>query len=165
VGDVPGGIGPDIVAVTIGQPEASLVSFGVEFASDPPLTYDLETMSTDELHIGLATEPDAEIPDGYHRAIIVHGATLPRAVESGASMYDDTRPEGEEVLEEVIDVAVDGPTVTLTVERALLGDPDELAFFVVAMTEGSEEGAEPVYDVCPDEEELPGVYAFTTEAS
>lgn len=164
VGDVPEGAGPDIVAITVDQPSASLVRFSVEFASDPPLTYDLATMTTDQLEVGLATEPDADIPGGYERAIIVHGATLPSAVETGANMYDETRMAGDEVLWGVVDVAVDGRIVTLTVERDLLGDSAQLAFFAVAMSEGPEgpaAGDAPVYDVCPDEDGLPGLYTYT----
>lgn len=163
VGDVPAGMAPDIVAVTVSQPDASQVSFSVEFASDPPLTYDLTTMSTDQLEIGLASEVDAEVAGDYERAIIVHGANLPSAIETGANMYDETRAAGDEVVWGDVDVAVEGRTVTLTVERELLGDSGQLAFFAVAMSEGSEEpepGVEPVYDICPDEEQLPGLYTF-----
>ncbi len=39
--------------VTVSEPWESLLSFEVEFATDPPIAYDLETMSTDSLGIGL----------------------------------------------------------------------------------------------------------------
>jgi hypothetical protein len=159
LGDVLGGIGPDIVAVAISEPDASRVSFAVELASEPPLGYDAETLSTDALSIILAADVDAETADWH---LIVHGASLPQAVETGAHLYDATIGE---VLEGVVDVAVDGPTVTLTVERALLGDPSQLAFAVAATTGApDEEGAERTLDVCPDDEKE-GVYTFTSEES
>ena len=65
VGDVSGGVGPDIVAVTVSEPWESLVSFEVEFATDPPIAYDLETMSTDSLAIGLSPRPDAAAFDEF----------------------------------------------------------------------------------------------------
>jgi hypothetical protein len=156
VGDVPGGIGPDIVAVTISEPWESLVSFKVEFATDPPITYDLETMSTDQLTIGLSPRPGAVAFEEFEYMLMVHGATMSQEVETGAALYDSTRPEGDEVFWRVVDVDVDGPTMTLTLDWKLVGDPDTLAFFVGASTEGPAETD--VYDVCPDEDQLPGIY-------
>jgi hypothetical protein len=46
--------------------------------------------------------------------------------------------------------------VTLTFDRKLVGDPDTLAFFVAASSEGPTD----VYDVVPDEAELPGIYSL-----
>jgi len=130
VGDVTGGVGPDIVAVTISEPWESLVSFEVEFATDPSITYDLETMATDSLAIGLSSRPDARVFDEFEYMLMVHGATLPQELEIGSALYDSTQPVGDEVFWRVVDVAVDGPTVTLTFDWKLVGDPDTLAFFV-----------------------------------
>ena len=156
VGDVTGGVGPDIVAVTISEPWESLVSFEVEFATDPPITYDLETMSTDQLAIGLSSRSDTVAFDEFDYMIMVHGATLLEEVEIGSALYDSTQPAGDEVFWRVVDVAVDGPTMTLAFDWKLVGDPDTLAFFVAASTEGSAETD--VYDVYPDEDQLPGIY-------
>jgi hypothetical protein len=156
VGDVLGGVGPDIVAVTISEPWESLISFEVEFATDPPITYDLETMTTDQLTIGLSSRSDTVAFEEFEYMLMVHGATLVEEAEIGAALYDSTQPEGDEVFWRVVDVAVDGPTVTLTFDWKLVGDPDTLAFFVGASTEGPTEMD--VYDVCPDEDRLPGIY-------
>jgi len=156
IGDVTGGVGPDIVAVTISEPWESLVSFEVEFATDPPIAYDLETMSTDQLTIGLSSRPDTAAFDEFEYMIMVHGATLPEEAEIGSALYDGTQPEGDEVFWRVVDVAVDGSTVTVTLDWKLVGDPDTLAFFVAASTEGPTEAD--VYDVYPDEDHLPGIY-------
>jgi hypothetical protein len=154
VGDVPEGE-PDIVAVTVSEPWQSLVSISVEFAAGSSLGYDLETMLTDELWVGLATTPEATAIEEFEYLLGVHGATLSSEVETGAALFDTTRPAGEEVLWRVVDVEVDGGTVTLSVDRKLVGDPDELYFFAAVSTDG-----EPGYDICPEEDELPGEYSM-----
>jgi hypothetical protein len=53
-------------------------------------------------------------------------------------------------------VAVDGPVATLTFDCKLVGDPEALPFFVVAWTDGPAEAD--VYDVYPDEDQLPALY-------
>ena len=88
--------------------------------------------------------------------LMVHGATLPEEVGIGSALYDGTQPEGDEVFWRVVDVAVDGPTVTLTLDWKLVGDPDTLAFFVAASSEGPTETD--VFDVYPEEDQLPGIY-------
>ena len=153
VGDVPEGE-PDIVAVTVSEPWQSLVSIRVEFAAAPALGYDPETMSTDELWVGLATSPEATAIEEFEYLLAVHGATLSSEVETGAALFDTTRPVGDEVLWRVVDVEVAGPAVTLFVDRKLVGDPDQLYFFAAVSTDG-----EPGYDICPDEDELPGEYS------
>lgn len=155
VGDVPDGE-PDIVAVTVSEPWQSLVSISVEFAAGSSLGYDLETMLTDELWVGLATTPEATAIEEFEYLLGVHGATLSSEVETGAALFDTTRPAGDEVLWRVVDVAVDGSAVTLFVDRKLVGDPDELYFFAAVSTDG-----EPGYDICPDEDELPGEYSMS----
>jgi hypothetical protein len=155
MGDVPEGE-PDIVAVTVSEPWQSLVSVSVEFAAEPALGYDLEKMLTDELWVGLATTPEATAVEEFEYLLAVHGATLSSEVETGAAMFDTTRPAGDEVLWRVVDVEVDGPSITLFVDRKLVGDPDELYFFAAVSTDG-----EPGYDICPDEDDLPGEYPMS----
>ena len=157
VGDVAGGSGPDFVACGASEPFDSLVSYIFEFAAEPPLSYDLETMSTDELFVAVSPRADADFDEGdFEYALIVHGATLPRDAETGAGLYDSTRAEGDEVFWRVVDVAVDGSTLTLSVDRKLIGDPDTVYFMAGASREGQEETT--VYDVCPDEEVGPLEY-------
>lgn len=156
IGDVPGGAGPDIVMVTISQPWESLVSFEVEFAADPALGSDAGTMTTDELVIGLSSRPDAVAFDEFEYMLMVHGATLAEEVETGSALADATGSGTVEIYWRVVDVETDGPTVTLTFDRKLVGDPDALAFFVAA-TSGS---AAEAYDVVPDEDGLPGIYTL-----
>jgi len=157
VGDVEGE-GPDFVSCAVSEPWQSLISFRFEFASEPPLGYDLETMTTDDLMVGVATEPDAVFPDGMQYILGVHGATLPEEAENGSPLYDTTQPEGDEVFWGVVDTDVDGPVLTLTIDRKLLGDPEALYFMAGAASEGQEGGD--AYDACPDEDLGPGEYVL-----
>jgi len=151
-GDVPEGA-PDLISCGVSEPWESLVRFELEFATDPPLSYDVETWTTDELWVMVATEPGAAMPEDLEYALIVHGATLSEAAETGSGLFDATAAEGEEVFWNVVDVEVDGPTIALSVDRKLLGDPDSFAFFAMVATEGTDE-----HDSCPDEEVGPGAY-------
>lgn len=150
VGDVLGGSGPDFVACGASEPFESLVSFTFEFAAAPPLSYDLETWSTDELFVAVSPRADADFDEGdFEYALIVHGATLPSDAETGAGLYDSTRAVGDEVFWRVVDVAVDGSTLTLSVDRKLIGDPETVYFMAGASSEGQEETT--IYDICPDD--------------
>jgi hypothetical protein len=134
VGDVAGGMGPDIVAVTVSQPDPASVSISVEFASEPPLTYDLEADPrwADVLSVAIGTGPDGVTadPDGHPVTDFdtgVHGVTLERDLEQGAVLASEAG-----FLEGAVKVAVDGPTVTLTLTRESLGDPDRIMFTMLA---------------------------------
>ena len=156
-GDVAEGV-PDIISCGVSEPFESLVRFELEFTSDPPLSYDLETSTTDELWLVVTSRPDPVMPDDLEYALILHGATLPQAVESGSGLYDTTAEPGKEVFWGVVDVAVDGPKLALSVDRKLIGDPDELAFFAWSGQEGEGEAASS--DSCPDEEAGAGTYTL-----
>ena len=151
-GDVPDGT-PDLVGCGVSEPFESLLRFELEFATDPPLGYDLETWTTDELWLTVATEPGAVMPDDMEYALIVHGATLPAVAESGSGLYDATAAEGDEVFWGVVDVEVDGPVIALAVDRKLLGDPETIYFAALVAAEGTDE-----YDSCPDEDIGPTEY-------
>jgi hypothetical protein len=154
VGDVQGGEGPDIVSCSIAEPWQSLVSFTFEFAADPPLSYDVETMSTDELWVGLFTDPAAVFPDDVTHLLGVHGATLGEEAVTGATLWDASQVEGDPVFWRVVDVEVEGPTLTLAVDRKLMGDPNPDELYFVGMAFAGEVG-----DFCPDVQELePGRY-------
>lgn len=146
-GDAAGGVGPDILGFTISQPEGPLVSFGVEFVTDPPLTWDLDAESTDMLMIAISTQADAELPDDADYVIGAHGANLAESADRGAHLYA-TDGSGDGLLWQVVDVAVDGTKLTLTVDRHLLGDPDIVQAIAHAATEGPETAAGA--DACPD---------------
>jgi hypothetical protein len=169
VGDATGAA-PDIVAVTIEDPEdMPVVSVSVEFASEPPLDTDEETW-TDAVFISLVADPDTG-PDGrpLSRVALVdpdadytigaHGVTLPQYLEAGGHLV----VSGGDLYWFVVDVAVEGPTVTWNLDRKLIGDPDELAFGVIAGVE-RDDATEEEYDVFPDEDEPLALYTFTAPA-
>jgi hypothetical protein len=156
-GDVEDGV-PDLLSCAVSEPWESLLSFRLEFASEPPLSYDMDTMTTDELWLMLLSGPEVDPmndPDGIKYAMIVHGATLPGEEETGSGLFDTTQPEGQEVFWRVVDVDVEGSVLTLSIDRKLVGDP-EVVYFVAGVTsEGQEEGG---YDACPDLDTGPGEY-------
>ncbi len=119
VGDAKG-VAPDIVAVTLSEPEGSLVSIDVEFASAPPLGTDGETW-TDVLFVGLTAEPDNDLlGDSEHTMYMfgAHATRLPLLVSEGGTLFGP-----QDMYWRVIDVAVDGSTVSFTLDRKLIGDP------------------------------------------
>lgn len=130
------GEGPDITAVTLSHTDTEL-AIAVEFASVPPLAWDQAERYTDMLLIGIHTDDDltrrdVEFFTGVHavdmsRAPVVRGGA---PAEGAGSTQVGTA-----------EVAVDGATVTLRIERRLLGDPESVAIDVAAGREGAEEGA------------------------
>lgn len=108
--------------------------------------------------VGIATKPDAVFPDELEYIIGVHGATLETEVQKGSPLFDTAQPEGMEVFWGVVDADVDGPVLTLSVDKKLLGDPEVIFFQAGAASEGQDETGG--YDACPDEDEGPGVYVL-----
>jgi hypothetical protein len=168
VGDARGAA-PDIVAVTIEDTaDTPVLGISIELASEPPVSTDGATW-TDVVFIGLVTEPELG-PDGQavSRATLAdfdadyvigaHGVTLPQEIDTGGhlAVYEG----GSELYWFVVDVAIDGPTLTWSLDRKLIGDPDALALQVLAGVERDDSG-EPEYDVLPDEGEPFIVYTFS----
>lgn len=165
VRDAVGGA-PDIVAVTVSEPDhGPLIAVSVEFADDPPLDTDWENY-TDVVFIDLACDPEvallvedsnaADDPTDY-----IFGAAavqLPEYLESGGHLYVSAGLS--DVYYHVVDVEIDGKTVTWTVDRKLLGDPDVLSWVVLAGID-QEEPPQDAYDLCPDEGLPRGVYTLT----
>ena len=121
------GDAPDIVAVTFDQPaDEPRVSVSLEFAEDSPFDSDMETY-TDVVFIHLDVDPELvntvrfETEDEYDYIIGAHAVQLPIFVESGGMLYETAGLS--ELYENVVDVVVDGSTITWTVDSALIGDP------------------------------------------
>jgi hypothetical protein len=163
VGDATG-TAPDIVACTISEPDGPLVSIDVEFASEPPISTDMETY-TDVIFIDLAVDPEGDMEtleearDETDFIIGTHAVTLPEALERGGHMYPTA--EGSELYWNVVDVAVEGPTITFSVDRKLLGDPDVISWHVLATVERGEDAevSEESGDECPNDSR--GTYELT----
>jgi len=158
------GDAPDIVAVTFSQPgDEPRVSVSIEFAEDSPFDSDMETY-TDVVFIHLHVDPQAvntiqfDTEDEYDYIIGTHAVQLPFFVESGGMLYETAGLS--ELHENVVDVEVDGETVTWTVDRALIGDPDMISWAVLAGVE-IEDAEEMSFDVSPNEGEPWGVYELS----
>ncbi len=154
VGDAVGDA-PDIIAVTVGEPEGPLLSFSVELDSEPPIGAD-DTHS-DMLAIALDTVPEVTFPelDGY--SIMALGATLPADLEEGSHLL-----AGNELYWHVVDIETEGPAVTFRVDRKLLGDPAELYFRVYSAALHGTLYTEQT-DHYPEEDEPPARYALSRE--
>jgi hypothetical protein len=156
IGDTKDGLGPDIVAVTLAAPDPGSLSIGIEFTTDPPLTYSMEEGWTDMLMILGSTQPAGVVPlPGEDQGVDadfatgLHGATLEEDATQGAPLN-----VGEQIRRDGVAVSVDGTTVTLTLTRESLGDPERIVFFMGTFREGlfGEEGTSGG-DVFPDASE------------
>jgi hypothetical protein len=127
------GSGPDVTAVTLSHTDTAL-TIAVEFANAPPLAFDEDERYTDMLLIGIHTDDDLDRTDVefYTGA---HGVDLSRAPVVRAGIESPQAKVG------TAQIAVDGATLSLTVERSLLDDPDEIAVSVAAGREYVDEEA------------------------
>jgi hypothetical protein len=135
--------------VTVSQPDSASVSIGVEFASEPPISYSTEDDPywTDMLGVIIGTGPSGVTirPDGVEAEFYtgLHGATLDQHLDQGVDLRGD-----EYQLEGTAQAAVDGSMLTLTFTRESLGDPEQMMFIVMAGREignGEEGGGGDVY--------------------
>lgn len=127
-GDVTGGEGPDIVSVTVSQPDATRIAFGIEFASAPPLAFDVEKGCTDMLMLFLDTRPPrTDDINGVDFIIGAHGVNLDQGAALVASESGDTSGD---IQLGVVTTAVDGKMITLTLPLATIGNPDLIRFGV-----------------------------------
>ena len=127
------GSGPDVTAVTLTHTDTAL-TIEVEFANAPPLAFDADERYTDLLLIGIHTDDDLGRTDvEFYTG--VHGVDLTGAPVVRAGIESPRPPVGTAVVD------VDGPTVSLTIERSLLDDPKEIAVAVAAGREYVDEDA------------------------
>jgi hypothetical protein len=123
------GAGPDITAVTLSHTDAAL-TIAVEFASTPPLGFDEAEQYTDMLLVGIHTDDDLRQRD-VEFWTGVHGVDLTRATVVRAA---------RRAVVGSADVTVEGATVTLEVERGVLGAPEAVAVAIAAGREYVDEG-------------------------
>lgn len=135
-GDVKGGAGPDLTAIDISH-TATTVTFRVRFAKAPPLRTSTEEQWTDMLLIAIDVPPrslrrtahgwlGSDFYLGMHGAEPV--AVLVRAPKSPS---EQGRMLGRQPA------AVSGRTISITVNRRRLGDPDWVEVAVAAGREAS----------------------------
>lgn len=139
--------GPDIVGVTLSHTDETL-AIAVELAAAPPLGFDEEAGYTDVLLVGIHTDDDLAQED-------VEFWTGVHGVDPTEAMVVAAEPRGRVGTAAV---AVEGARVRLELDRALVGDSDEVAVSVAVAREyadGAEGfGGEP--DLAPDE----GAFAY-----
>ena len=149
------GASPDIVSVQVDEPEGeSTVRFAVEFAQDPPLGTDMETWS-DVVFLLMAADDTVDergILAGDVYTTGTHGVTLEPMLDSGALLVTP-----DTMLWRVVDLAVDGPVLSFTLDRQLLGDPLELHWQLLVGVERDQPVGDEG-DLYPDEGEPPALY-------
>ncbi len=136
VGDVKGGSGPDITAVTALE-QAGRIAFRVEFAKAPPLTFSKPRGYTDMLIIGISTT-DKTSPKQANWFLGVHGADLKRVSLVRAGRTGVVR---------VAPAVVSGRILTLSLDPRRIGNPKAIRFSVAAGREMQAGGGE---DYAPD---------------
>jgi hypothetical protein len=144
-----GDVGPDVTAVTFSHTDTAL-TIAVEFADAPPLAFEDEGY-TDMLLIGIHTDDDLGRTDVefYTGA---HGVDLTRAPVVRAGIASPRAQVGTGAID------VDGATLEITVERSLLGDPEEVAVSVAA---GREYVAEDAAGGGGDEAPAAGAFRYS----
>lgn len=140
-GDAPGdaGDGPDIVGVALSHTDSAL-RIAVDFASSPPLRFDAQAGYTDMLLVAIHTDDnfaanDVEFWTGAHAADLTRGLVV--------------RGSGPSKQAGTADVSVSGKTVTLELDRTLIGDPDKIAIRVGAGREHADPTAGDGGDFAP----------------
>ena len=143
VGDVDRG--PDLASVRVSNTDAE-VTFAVRFASEPPLRVDAEEGWVDMLLIGIDVPPLGPEPVGpggeWRGADFALGAHGPST--TGALV----RIGGGRVVD--VDMVTTGTTLTFSIPRSALGDPERFTFTVAAAREQGDEGTGGGFDVVPE---------------
>jgi hypothetical protein len=126
--DVSGGRGPDVVAVTVSH-TAKTVSFGVRFATAPPLRVSAREKWIDMLLIGVDVPPLGPAPTdtgwlGINYVLGVHGTGTVAAFRNMGATGSSRLP-----------ATIRGATLTITVPRTKLGSPRWFVFNVAAARE------------------------------
>lgn len=150
----------DIVVVTVSEPMGPVLRFDVELGSEPPLRAD--EAGADLLWLAMDIGPEVAFPelDGY--GLIALGSTLADDLEAGGHLIVGTDGDGTETWWHVVDIALDGATVSFSLDRKLLGDPDELYFRVYSGYLQGSLYTEQV-DHYPAEDEPPARYLLSAE--
>jgi hypothetical protein len=133
-GDVNGGPGPDVVAVTVSH-TATAVTFRVRFASAPPLRMSTRQQWVDMLLVGIDVPPLGPAPTATGWLGVNYYFGL-HAVDPVARF----RKMGSQATPARLPTVIRGATATVTVPRAKLGSPRWFAFNVAAGRETDVEG-------------------------
>jgi hypothetical protein len=152
-GDVPAATGPDVVGVAV-ERDDDTITFRVRFATAPPLDLSDQDGWVDMLLVGIDVPPLGAAPvspggewRGADFACGTHGPSasglLVRLAEGGAAPTKRA----------TIPIETDGATLSLSIPRSELGDPEKFAVSIAAAREWNEPGDEPTgarFDIAPD---------------
>jgi hypothetical protein len=133
VGDVKGGVGPDLVSITISNTKTT-VTFRVRFGKTPPLRVSSREGWAEMLLIGIDVPPLGPLPitpggewRGANFALGTHGPSktglLVRLGRGGTRQVARFK------------IVTSGSTITFSVPRAALGNPAWFTFSVAAARE------------------------------
>ena len=147
VGDVRGGAGPDVVAVTLSN-TASTLTFRVRFASAPPLRLSTRGKWVDMLLIGIDVPPLGPPPTrpggewrGADFALGTHGPS-----KTGLLVRLGKNRSARPIRFRIV---TRGRTLSFSIPRRALGSPRWFAFNVAAAREGESEASGGGFDVAP----------------
>lgn len=143
---------PDVVEVEVDEPEGPVLSFRVTFATEP---WAAGENGAAMLWLVLDDEPEVTFPELDGFSLMTLTDTLPNDRVMGGHLL-----AGDVLYWHVVDVAVDGPTVTFRLDRKLLGDPPDLWFRVYSAALHDSLYTEEV-DHFPDECGPPALYRLS----
>jgi hypothetical protein len=135
VGDVRGGTGPDIASVRVSSTKTK-VTFGVRFAKAPPLRINPSEGWVDMLLIGVDVPPlgPRPIPLGEWRgANLALGTHGPSKTGLIVRLGQNIPAEQRQVAK--FEIVTHGSTMTFSIPRRALGNPDWFTFQVAAARE------------------------------
>lgn len=146
-GDVKGGAGPDVVAVTVTN-TTSMLTFKVRFASAPPLRLSTREKWVDMLLIGIDVPPLGPAParlggewPGADFALGTHG---PSKVGLLVRLGIERAPPPVRFA-----IVSRGRTLIFSIPRRALGSPRWFDFNVAAAREGEGRATDGGFDVAP----------------
>ena len=151
VGDLKGGAGPDIVAVTLSHTRTA-VAFRVLFAEAPPLRVSTHERWVDMLLIGIDVPPLGRRPvapggewPGANFALGVHGPSRTgQLVRLGKGIPEASR------LVARLTIVTRGPALSFSIPRRAIGSPRWFTFVVASARETEREAAGGGFDVAPE---------------
>lgn len=148
VGDVKGGTGPDIAAVTLSS-TASTITFRIRFATEPPLRIGTRDRWTDMLLIGIDVPPFGPKPvspggewAGADFWLGCHGPA-----KTGKLVHLEAGRSGPVTT---FAIGTRGRTLSFSIPRRALGSPTRIAFAVAAARETANGAAGGSVDVAPE---------------
>lgn len=158
-GDIAGGGGPDLVAISVSRTPSDVV-FGIRFADAPPLRTSRSEGWSDMLLVSIDVPPAGPPPTpagwiGVDYVAGLHGSQPSVSFRRMRGSSDDAAPPGATAGEataapgpvERLPATVDGATLRFAIPRRMLGDPASFAFTVVTGREGG--AAAGANDVAP----------------